>query len=37
MEKADFLYFQVEVPNGINFIIFRYNSAIFGKNQDKSL
>ena len=29
MEKANFLYFEVEAPNGINFIIFRDSSVTF--------
>ena len=29
MEKANFLYFEVEAPNGINLIMFRDSSMTF--------
>ena len=29
MEKADFLYFEIEAPNGINLIMFRDSSVTF--------
>ena len=36
MEKADFLYFEVEAPNGINLIMFRDSNVTFSaKNQKK--
>ena len=36
MEKADFLYFEVEGPNGINLIMFGDSSlTFFCKNQKK--
>ena len=31
MEKADFLYFEVEAPNGINLIMFRDSSVTFAE------
>ena len=42
MEKADFLYFEVEAPNGINLIMFWDISVIFSakirknKRKDKN-
>ena len=35
MEKADFLYFEVEAPNGINLIMFRDSSVTFLQKPEK--
>ena len=37
MKKVDFLYFQVETPNRINFIMFWDSSDIFCKIHEKKL
>ena len=37
MEKADFLYFEVEAPNGINLIMFLDNSLTFSAKIRKKL
>ena len=37
MEKADFLYFEVEAPNGINLITFRHSSVTFSAKIRKKI
>ena len=37
MEKAEFLYFEVEAPNGINLILFRNSSLTFSAKIRKKI